>query len=75
MLLARRRVLDCDVADRFLPAEEPAGTGVQGNRVEEIFVLEDVETPRLRGWGQAGFGGFVVFEDDAGVGDGVCFGG
>ena len=38
-------------------------------------MFEDVETPVLRrGW-FAGVGGFVVFKDDIGAGDGIGFSG
>lgn len=46
---------------------------MQRQRLEEVLAFEDVETPRGGGGREARFGGFVVFEDDGGVGDGVCF--
>lgn len=66
-------MLSGDVDDGALAAEEPAGALAQGERVEEVGSLEDVEAPgggRGRG---ARLGGLVVLEDDGGVGGRVGF--
>ena len=46
---------------------------MQRQRLEEFRALEDVKTPGGGRGREARFGRFVVFEDDGGVGDGVCF--
>lgn len=68
-------MLDGDIRDHSLAAEKPAGAFVERYFLEESAGFEDVEEVGLGGRGKAGFGGFVVFEDDGGVGDGVGFGG
>ena len=40
---------------------------------EKIRTLEDVETPGIRRGREARFGWFIIFEDDGGIGHGVCF--
>ncbi len=46
---------------------------MHGQCFEEVGAFEDVETPGGGSGRKTRFGGFVVFEDDGGVGDGVCF--
>lgn len=66
-------MLGREIHDGSLAAEEPNAAFVQGQRFEQVGGFEDVEAPGGGGGGLAGFGGFVVFEDDGGVGDGVGF--
>lgn len=75
MLLAATGVLGRDIHDGALAPEEPAAARAERKGFEQVGGFEDVEAPGGGGGGQARFGGFVVFEDDGGAGDGVGFGG
>lgn len=73
MLFAAARVFNGDVCDESFAAEEPAAARVQGEGGEEGGGFEGVEEVLGGCGGEAGFRGFVVFEDDGGGGGGDCF--
>lgn len=71
VLFRNTRVLEKQIRHVLVAPEEPDTALADVDRVEEVFRFEDVEAPVLGSGGFARFGGFVVFEDGRGAGDGV----